>query len=124
MMMKKQRGITLMGALIGMSFLVFIAVIGMRLLPMYQEYYSVTTVMKSMEKEMKSTSLTKQQAWTFLWKRLDASYVNSVKKEHVKFYRGKNGTGVGRVVVEYRVQKPLMGNLDVVGKFHSEVSVD
>ena len=124
MMMKKQRGITLMGALIGLSFLVFFGVLAMRMLPMYQEYYGVTTVMKSMEDEMKKSSLTKQQAWTFLRKRLDSSYVSSVKKEHVKFYRGKSGTGVGRIVVDYKVQKPLMGNLDIVGKFHSEASSD
>lgn len=123
-MMKKQRGITMMGALIGLSFFVFFAVIAMRLLPMYQEYYGVTSVMKTMEVEMKNSSLTKQQAWTFLWKRLDSSYVESVEKHHVKFFKGKTGTGIGRIVIDYSVRKPLMGNLDIVGKFHSEVSVD
>ena len=123
-MIRSQRGITLLGALIGLSFFVFFGIIAMRLLPMYQEYYGVSTVMKSMESEMNNSSLTKHQAWTFLRKRLDASYVNSVKKQHVKFYRGKSGTGVGRIVVDYKVQKPLMGNIDIVGKFHSEVSVD
>jgi hypothetical protein len=123
-MKNKQQGITLISALIGLGFVMFFGLVAMRLLPMYQEFYGVTTVMKSMEDEMRNSTLTKQQAWTFLRKRLDSSYVDSVKKEHVKFYRGKTGTGVGRIVVDYKVQTPFMGNLDLLANFHSEASVD
>ncbi len=123
-MKNKQHGLTLMSALIGLGFIMFFGLVAMRLLPMYQEFYGVSTVMKSMEEEMRNTSLTKQQAWTFVRKRLDSSYVDSVKKEHVKFYRGKNGTGVGRIVVDYQVQTPFIGNLNFLANFHSEASVD
>lgn len=118
--MKKQQGMSTFGALIVIIVLVMLALLTMRLLPMYQEYYSVKVVMASMEKEMKASPLSKQQAFSFLMKRLDSSYVTSVEKQHVKFYQRRSGSGISKIVVDYEVRNPLVKNLDIVGKFHAE----
>jgi len=41
-----------------------------------------------------------------------------VKPEHVKLTRSQNGPGWD-MEVNYEVRKELVGNLDVVGKFHA-----
>ncbi len=49
--MRKQRGITLMGAIGGMIGLAFIALFGAKLLPAYIEFFSVKKILASMESQ-------------------------------------------------------------------------
>lgn len=49
------------------------------------------------------------------FRRLYISYSQNVKKEHVKIQRVDNGW---QMTVQYEVRKPLVANLDVVGKFN------
>ncbi len=47
--MRKQRGITLLGAIMGMVALAFVGLFAAKLLPSYIEYYSVQKMLASME---------------------------------------------------------------------------
>ena len=47
--MRKQRGITLMGAVVGMIALAFVGLFAAKLLPSYLEYFSVKKILASME---------------------------------------------------------------------------
>ena len=49
--MRKQRGITLMGAMMGMIVLAFIALFAAKLLPAYIEFFSVKKILASMESQ-------------------------------------------------------------------------
>ena len=50
------------------------------------------------------------------FRRLYISYSENVKKEHVKLRRIDNGW---QMDVNYEIRRPLVGNLDVVGKFNA-----
>ncbi|SEK75311.1 protein of unknown function [Pseudoxanthomonas sp. GM95] len=118
-MKHKQSGITLIGFLIVLSVVGFAAYVGMKLFPMYEEYYSLKMAAKGLADEPGSASMDPAKLQDLLFRRLDINYSESVKPQDVKFKRIDAGWNMH---VQYEVRKPLVGNLDVVGKF--EVSQD
>ena len=50
-MKRKQSGLSLVGFLVVLAVVGFAAYVGMKLFPMYQEYYSVTSAMKGLANE-------------------------------------------------------------------------
>lgn len=78
--MQKQQGMTLIGWVMVLAIIAFFATFVMRLVPMYQEYYSVLQIMEGMETELKTNKLTKKQVMKLLGRRFNTGYVFSVKK--------------------------------------------
>lgn len=115
-MKRKQQGMTLVSFVVVLAAVGFVLYLGMKLFPMYQEYYAVRTAMKSVANEPGSAGLDPSQLQDMLFKRLDISYSDSVKPENVSFERGDRGL---KMHVAYEVRRPLVGNLDVVGKFEA-----
>lgn len=122
--MKNQRGMTLISWILILGIIAFFATVAMRLLPMYQEYYSVLQIMNGMETELKNNKLTKQQVMTLLHKRFNTGYVFSVKKDNIELSRGKNNAYVTKIIIDYEVRKPFIAQIDLIGHFHTEVDVE
>ncbi|MDT8371723.1 MAG: DUF4845 domain-containing protein [Gammaproteobacteria bacterium] len=122
--MKNQRGLTLISWILILGIIAFFATVAMRLLPMYQEYYSVLQIMDGMEVEIKKNKLTKQQVMTLLQKRFNTGYVFSVNKDNVELSRGKDNVYVTKIVIDYEVRKPFMAQIDLIGHFYTEVDVE
>ncbi|HBG89449.1 MAG TPA: DUF4845 domain-containing protein [Stenotrophomonas sp.] len=114
--MKTQRGMTLTSFLVVLIVVGFFLYIGMKLFPMYQEYYAVRSAMKSLAKEPSVGTMAPAQIQELFFKRLYINYSDNVKPANVKFNRRDNGWTLN---VNYEVRRPLVGNLDVVGKFES-----
>lgn len=116
-MRKTQDGITLIGFIIVLAVAGFFAYIGMQLFPMYTEFYAVKAAMKKVQLTPGSSQMSVEQIWRILDNNFYTSYVNSVKRTDVTLDK-KNGVWLR---VKYEVRKPLVYNIDVVGKFeHSE----
>ncbi|MGJ4729368.1 DUF4845 domain-containing protein [Luteimonas sp. SDU101] len=115
-MRRKQGGITLLGFIIVAAVVGFFVYIGIRLFPMYSEYYSVKSALKGLASEPGVGSYEPARIQDLLFRRLFVSYTQNVKKEHVKIRRIDSGW---QIDVQYEVRKPLVANLDVVGKFHA-----
>jgi Tfp pilus assembly major pilin PilA len=122
--MQKQQGMTLISWVLVLGIIAFFATVVMRLLPMYQEYYSVLQIMDGMEIELKNNKLTKRQVMTLLEKRFDTGYVFSVKKDNIEIGRGKNNVQVSKIVIDYEVRKPFMAQIDLIGHFKTEIDVE
>jgi len=117
-MKRKQDGMTLIGFLVVLAVAGFAVYIVIRLFPMYQEYYSVRSAMKGLANEPGSADMDPARASDLFFRRLYINYSENVKRDNVKFERIDNGW---RMRVNYEVRRPLVGNLDVVGKFdHTE----
>ncbi|MGY1459129.1 MULTISPECIES: DUF4845 domain-containing protein [unclassified Luteimonas] len=115
-MRNSQRGITLLGFIIVLAVVGLFAYVGMKLFPMYSEYYSVRSAMKGLANEPGIANTEPRKIQDLFFRRLYISYSENVKPEHVKIKR----VGAGwQMDVKYEVRKPLIGNLDVVGKFES-----
>lgn len=116
----RQRGITLLGALVMLSILGFFAFLAMRLFPVYSEYHSVVSAMKGLQGEPGVGQMTPERIRELLNRRMYISYVESVKPNHVKITR--SGTGYN-LNIKYEVRKPLAYNLEFVAMFDKTVEL-
>ena len=118
MKIKKQSGITLIGFMIVLSFAIFISYIGMKIGPIYMEYYSVVSAMDGVAAERGSANFSPYDIRVKVLNRLYVSYsAENVKEQHIKVVR-KNGK---HLRIAYEVRKPVIGNLDVVAMFDRSV---
>ena len=113
-MKRKQSGLSLVGFLVVLAVVGFAAYVGMKLFPMYQEYYSVSTAMKGLANEPGVADMDPNKVQDLFFRRLYINYSENVKPQNVKFERTEGGW---KMRVNYEVRRPLVGNLDVVGKF-------
>jgi Tfp pilus assembly protein PilE len=117
--LKAQRGITLIGFIIVMIVVGIFLFIGMKLFPVYAEYYSAITDMKAACQESDAVNADLQAMRNKLDRRFNISYVDSIDtRKHIKIIR----EGDKKILnVAYEVRKPLIYNIDFVAKFdHSE----
>lgn len=118
MKIRKQNGLTLLGFIIVLSITLFFAYIGMKIVPMYMEYYSVVSAMNGVAAERGSSQRSPASIRTEIRDRLYVSYSSgNVQDKHMKITR-KNGVNLR---ITYEVRKNLLGNLDVVAKFDRSV---
>ena len=116
-MKRTQRGITLIGFVIVLGLVGFFAYIAMKLVPMYSEFYAVKQALKGLQQEPGIANRDPAKIQDLFFRRLYISYAENVKPEHVKIERVDGGWNMR---VDYEVRKPLMANLDVVGKFSAD----
>ena len=116
----KQSGMTLIGFIFVLSFVIFLTYIGMKIGPIYMEYYSVVSAMNGVASERGSANLSPYDIRVKVLNRLYVSYsAENVKEQHIKLTRG-NGVNLR---IAYEVRKPVIGNLDVVAKFDRTVKL-
>lgn len=113
-MKHRQRGMTLIGFLITLAVVGFAAYIGMQLFPMYMDYYTVRSVSKSLSQQSGVADMDPSAIQASLFKRLDINQSENVTAKNLEFTRLDNGW---QMHVKYEVRRPIIGNLDVVGKF-------
>lgn len=114
-----QSGLTLMSFLIVLAVAGFFIYIGMKLFPVYTEYYSVVSNMKGLAEEPGVKQLSDAQVRERLRKRFDISYIDSVKPQDIKLER-KDGY---QLTIAYEVRRNLMYNLDFVAVFDKTVEL-
>lgn len=118
MNIKKQDGMTLIGFIIVLGVVIFISFIGMKIAPIYMEYYGVVSAMNGVAKERGSANLSPYEIRVRVLNRLYVSYsADNVKEEDIKLVR-RNGV---HLRIAYEVRKPVIGNLDVIATFDRSV---
>jgi len=113
-MKRTQSGMTLIGFVIVLAVVGLFAYIAMKLVPMYSEYYAVKSALKGLSAEPGIADQDPGKIQDLFFRRLYISYAEDVKPEHVKIKRVDAGW---QMDVNYEVRKPIIANLDVVGKF-------
>ena len=117
MKIHKQGGLSLVGFIFVLILGLLVAFLGMKIGPVYMEYYSVVTAMKSLASNSGSARSTPREIRQQLRLKLDMNYSSNVEDKHIKITRG---TAVNlRVAYEFR--EPIIGNLDVIMKFDKSV---
>lgn len=115
-MKRNQGGMTLLGFIIVLAVVGVFAYMGMKLVPMYTEFYSVKRSLADLAKEPGAGQMESAKARDLFFRRMEMSYVESVKPQHFKIIRTDRGM---EITVAYEVRRPLIANLDVVGRFHA-----
>ncbi len=116
-----QRGMTFIGFIFILAFLLVLVYIGFKLVPHYINYYSVRTSMASVAEESKGQPMTVGIARVRLVQKLDINFINNIKPEHIKMSRAP--TGGLLMTVDYEVRESMVGNLDAVMRFKHSVTL-
>lgn len=117
MKIHKQKGLSIIGFIIVLAMVVFVSYLGMKIVPIYMEYYSVVSALDGVASETGGANRSPAQIRDRIIDRLYVSYSQNVKRSHIKITRG-NGV---HVRVRYEVRTPIIGNLDVIAKFDKSV---
>ena len=116
-MNRKQSGMTMLGFLITLSVIMFFLYVGMKIGPMYIEYYSVKKALASMANDAELGGASKDKVRANFARHMQIDYVSTIKPEMLKIETTDAGFNL---IMEYERREPLMANLDVVGKFHAQ----
>ncbi|MFN4291650.1 MAG: DUF4845 domain-containing protein [Permianibacter sp.] len=117
--MKQQRGMTIWGWLFVLGTIGFIALVAMKLFPIYMENMSVKKAVNQVAQAEGAGSFNKRTAWVALIKQFYIDEVKSVEEDDVAVET--NDEGVRELVVAYEVRTSLMFNVDVVVSFEERV---
>ena len=113
---KRQRGMSLIGMLLVLIILGFMAIVAMKVVPMYMDFYTVKSTIETVRKEnvaqMSTTDI--QNA---IQKRFDIGYVNTIQARDLKIRNERTGKVLD---LDYRDERELFYGLYVLLK-HKEV---
>lgn len=114
----KQKGLTAVSIMMILVAIAFVAVIFLKIMPIYFDSFKVGDVVESMKDERALGDKTNNEITTLILKRLDVNMVSDVTKDHI--FIEKSGNNI-LIDVEYEVRKQMFGNLDVVVSFKKSV---
>ncbi|GHC06250.1 DUF4845 domain-containing protein [Thermomonas carbonis] len=116
-MKRKQGGMTMLGFLITLSVVILFIFCGMKIVPMYIEFYSVKKALASIANEQSAGATSKDAIRGMFARHLKIDYVKIIKPDMLKIETTDSGFNLS---VDYERREELIANLDVVGKFHAE----
>ena len=112
--MHKQRGLSLIGILFWIIVLVFVAILGFRLVPAYTEYFSVEKVLKEMGQDPNLNSMSNGEIREKFSKFANVDYITSVKPGDLNITHNNGQTVIG---VQYEYRTKLFANISLLIDF-------
>jgi len=109
-----QRGLSMIGFLFVAAVLIFVAMLAMKLVPAYIEFFSVKKILAAMGQDSSLRSKSNAEIRSDFSKRADASYVDAVESSDLTIERSSAGTVVS---VDYEFRTKLLGNTSLVVDF-------
>ena len=119
-MKRKQGGMTMLGFLITLSVVILFLFCGMKIVPMYIEYYSVKKALASIASDRQAADDSREKLRERFARHMQIDYVSTVKPEMLKIESTDTGYNL---IMNYERREPLFANLDVVGKFNAQQAV-
>lgn len=116
-MRARQRGITLMGLIMGSFVLVFVALLVMRLLPSYIEYFTIKKAVVSISNENRGRGASPNDVRRAFDARQAIDDFKAVKAADLEIT--KTGNDV-QIVAAYRKEIPLFANIGIYIDFLAE----
>mgnify|MGYP003499547518 FL=1 len=115
----QQRGLSMIGFLFVAAVLVMIAMLAMKLVPAYIEFFSVKKILATMGQESDVRSKSNAEIRSDFVKRANVGYVTVVKPEHLTIDRRG---GVPVVSADYEFRTKLVGNASLVVDFSASTN--
>lgn len=114
--MNKQRGMTFIGTVLMVAGIVFVAVIGMKMVPAYLEFMSVQKAINNIASNPDFASMGKKEIYESFSKTAAIDNISSIKANELVITQSDLGPVV---IAEYQVVVPLMGNVSVLLDFYA-----
>lgn len=112
--MHKQRGVSLFGFMLIAIVVIILAMLTMKLVPAYVEFFSVKKILNAMGQDGETKSMSNAEIRNSFAKRAEVGYVTVVKPENLDIDRAG-----GNVVIstEYEYRTPLIANISLIVDF-------
>jgi hypothetical protein len=110
----RQRGVSMIGFLFLAVIAIFIAMLAMKLVPAYIEYFSVKKILAAMSQEGDTKTMSNADLRTSFAKRANVGYVTVVKPEDLSIDRSGGNVVIS---VDYEYRTTLIGNVSLVVDF-------
>lgn len=121
--MKKQRGLTLIGFIFILIIAAFFALMAMRLVPSYVEYFGVVKAMKSLAAEPNSAQKSMGEIRGELNFKASFQYVDNGTLSGGQAVRIDRSNGKSNLVVEYNKTVPFLYNISFLLHFSKTVAL-
>lgn len=115
----KQQGMTFIGMVLVIAAVIFLAVIGMKVVPAYIEFFGVKKIINSIGSDSNFNSMSKQDIMTSFDKGADIGYVTVIKGSDLVIAKGDSGNVVS---AEYQVTIPIVANASVLLDFKTSTA--
>lgn len=112
--MHKQRGVSMFGFMLVAIVVIIFAMLAMKLIPAYVEYFSVKKILNAMGQDSEIKSMSNADIRSAFAKRADVGYVTVVKPADINIDRSG-----GNLVIstEYEYRTPLVANISLIVDF-------
>ena len=119
--MKKQKGMSLIGFFVILTLIGIVAGLGVKVGPIYMEYMTISSIMKELQGDRSLAGKGKKAIRDRLSKGFDINQIERVKASQAKITSTKNGYLVD---LKYEVRFQLVGNLEGIATFNPQVNVN
>ncbi len=119
--MNKQKGITLVGMLLVAGGIFFVALIVMKIVPAYIDFFSVRKVMTAMANDPAFPTMSVKEIRASFARRASIDNITGIKSEDLDISKADGETVV---IAEYAVKTPLFGNLSAYMDFTATTAKD
>ena len=115
-----QRGMTTLGMLILVSFIGLFVYAGLRLTPVYLNYFKVQGVVTGVQREFDGKAPTRTSIRSSISRRFDIESVSNIRATDINVTPVSNGF---EVAVDYKHETSFIGNLGFVVTFDKKVLI-
>ncbi len=113
-----QKGMSMIGWVIVIGFAGLVALVAIRLFPVYMEYYTISSIMDDLTHEPATESV--HQVRDSIDKRFDINDVSVIQSKDIQFAVKDGKTSA---TVHYEARVPFIANLSLVATFDKTVQV-
>lgn len=115
---RSQHGMTVVGFFLAIIAICFVALIGIKVTPVYLEYFRVVRMMKSVQGDMGLAAKGEQEIRQTLSRRMEIDMFTGVSMKDVKIARTAEGY---EVTIAWENRFRLLGNLDGIAAFDKKI---
>jgi len=118
---RRQRGMTVIGMLLLIIVIAFVALIAMKVVPMYIQYFTVKSTIESIRKEPQIAQMSPTDIQNAIQKRFDIGYVDNITARDLKIRNDRGGRVLDLV---YQDERTLFYGLSVVLKVNEAIPLN
>ena len=112
----KQAGMTFIGFVLIVSVVIFLAIIGVKVVPAYIEFFSVKNAIQYVAKDAAFATMSKKEIASTFDKSASTSYITVIKGSDLIIEKTETGNVV---TAEYQVTIPIVANASVLLDFNA-----
>jgi hypothetical protein len=116
----RQRGVTMVGMIFIAAGGIFVAILGMKLVPAYVHSTQIAQIFKTIVSDPAMRGASIKDIKNSYSKRADINYINDIKEDDIDITKEEDGRLT--ISASYSVKIPLVGNITLVLDFNPSSS--